>query len=296
MSLNVTRPEMWWKELPPELSFTRPAELVRWALGEASDPRTVGWPTMATPSFNWSMSLMYLLFVFLAPKVMEKREAWDLKPVMVVYNVCVIVMNLYMFIEIFHQTVLLDMAWVGNPVDYSERGLGLAAVLYLYYTSKLIDYLDTFFLVMRKNHHQLSFLHVYHHTAMYWLWWLGIRFAAGGDTYFSAWVNCLVHVVMYSYYLAACLGIRLQGKRYVTQLQLLQFVLVISHSAYSLYLDTPYPQWILIALVVFLVSLFVLFSNFYVQEYLKGSRRRSQQKLDAAARQPSVDRNTKKTV
>ena len=148
---------------------------------------------------------------------MEKRAAWDLRSAMVVYNVGVILLNLYMFLEILHQTVMLDMSWVGNAVDYSEKGTGLAAVLYLYYMSKLVDYADTFFLVMRKNAHQLSFLHVYHHTFMFWVWWLGIRFAAGGDSWFCAWVNCFVHVVMYSYYLSSCLGIRLQGKRYVTQ-------------------------------------------------------------------------------
>ena len=215
--MNLTRPEHWWRELPPELSWERPKEILQWALTDASDARTVGWFSMDTPSFNWAMTAMYLLFVYMGPKVMEKREAWSVRGVMVVYNVGVIALNMYMFIEIFYQTTVLNMSWVGNAVDYSERSTGLAAVLYLYYASKLVDYLDTFFLVIKKNNHQLSLLHVYHHTFMFWVWWLGVRFAAGGDSYFSAWVNCFVHVVMYSYYLASCLGVKLQGKRHVTQ-------------------------------------------------------------------------------
>ena len=113
------------------------------------------------------------------------------------------------------------MSWVGNPVDHSEASIGLTKVLYIYYLSKLVDYADTFFLVVRKNTYQLSFLHVYHHSFMFWVWWLGLKFAAGGDSYFSAWVNCFVHVVMYSYYLGKCLGLELRGKKYVTQVCIL---------------------------------------------------------------------------
>eukprot|EP01059_Diplonema_ambulator_P008767 TRINITY_DN18510_c0_g1_i1.p1 TRINITY_DN18510_c0_g1~~TRINITY_DN18510_c0_g1_i1.p1 ORF type:complete len:302 (+),score=76.74 TRINITY_DN18510_c0_g1_i1:92-997(+) len=258
-----------WRELPDGLSLWEPVEVVRWGMGEASDERVLEWPTMASPALNWSLTLMYLLFVWWGPKVMAKREAWNVKPLMIVYNVFVILLNAYMFIEILLQTTLLKMSWVGNPVDYSPKGTPLAAVLWWYYISKLIDYTDTFFLVVKKNNHQLSFLHVFHHAFMFWVWWFGIRFAAGGDSYFSAWVNCFVHIVMYSYYLGSCLGLDLKGKKHVTQLQLLQFVLVMTHSAACIYLDTPYPHWIMWSLIAFLVILMTLFFNFYMQEYIK---------------------------
>eukprot|EP00659_Diplonema_papillatum_P009234 gene9234-14311_t len=135
---------------------------------EASDERTKTWLTMSSPSLNWSLTLLYVLFVWWGPKVMESRQPWDVKSAMIVYNTCIILLNAYMFFEILYQTVMLDMDWVGNSVDYSSRGEGLAAVLWLYYISKVIDYADTFFLVVKKNNHQLSFLHVYHHAFMFW--------------------------------------------------------------------------------------------------------------------------------
>eukprot|EP01064_Diplonema_japonicum_P004670 TRINITY_DN13067_c0_g3_i1.p1 TRINITY_DN13067_c0_g3~~TRINITY_DN13067_c0_g3_i1.p1 ORF type:complete len:298 (+),score=30.82 TRINITY_DN13067_c0_g3_i1:46-939(+) len=267
--MTYARSEYWWRELPQGLTIYEPREVFRWAMEEASDERVLDWPTMSSPSLNYSLTFVYILFVWWGPRVMANRPAWNVKPLMIVYNIFVILLNTYMFVEILIQTTLLKMSWVGNPVDYSSKGTALASVLWWYYISKLIDYMDTFFLVVKKNNHQLSFLHVFHHTFMFWVWWLGIRFAAGGDSFFSAWVNCFVHIVMYSYYLASCLGIKLRGKKHVTQIQLTQFVLVIGHSLTSLYLDTPYPHWIMWSLVAFLCILMSLFLNFYVQAYIK---------------------------
>ena len=67
------------------------------------------------------------------------------------------------------------------------------------------------------------------------------------------------------------------------QLQLSQFVLVIGHSAYSLHIDSHFPHWILYSLITFLVTLFALFSHFYVQEYRRGGRRVAAAKKSDAA-------------
>lgn len=31
--------------------------------------------------------------------------------------------------------------------------------------------MDTFFFILRKNNHQVTFLHVYHHISMLNIWW-----------------------------------------------------------------------------------------------------------------------------
>lgn len=44
-------------------------------------------------------------------------------------------------------------------------------VLWWYYFSKLIEFMDTFFFILRKNNHQITFLHLYHHASMLNIWW-----------------------------------------------------------------------------------------------------------------------------
>lgn len=59
--------------------------------------------------------------------------------------------------------------------------LQIAAALWWYYVSKGIEYLDTVFFILRKKFNQISFLHVYHHFTMFTLWWIGIKWVAGGQ-------------------------------------------------------------------------------------------------------------------
>ena len=41
--------------------------------------------------------------------------------------------------------------------------------------------MDTFFFILRKKNNQISFLHVYHHATMFPLWWIGVKWVAGGQ-------------------------------------------------------------------------------------------------------------------
>lgn len=64
--------------------------------------------------------------------------------------------------------------------------LQIAAALWWYYVSKGIEYLDTVFFILRKKFNQISFLHVYHHFTMFTLWWIGIKWVAGGQGEFTS--------------------------------------------------------------------------------------------------------------
>ena len=45
-------------------------------------------------------------------------------------------------------------------------------------------------------------------STMFCLWWIGVKFVAGGSSFLGAMFNCFVHVLMYTYYLIAALGPR----------------------------------------------------------------------------------------
>ena len=65
------------------------------------------------------------------------------------------------------------------------------------------------FVLRKKNSPQLSFLHLCHHSTMSPMWWLGVKWCLGGQACFSATINCLVHMFMYScYFITTCEGYR----------------------------------------------------------------------------------------
>ena len=63
----------------------------------------------------------------------------------------------------------------------SSAVLQVAKALWWFYFSKLLEFMDTFFFILRKKNGQISFLHVYHHATMFPLWWIGIKWVAGGQ-------------------------------------------------------------------------------------------------------------------
>ena len=92
-----------------------------------------------------------------------------------------------------------------------------------YYFSKMLEMLDSVFFIVRKRERQLTFLHIYHHSTMFCLWWIGVKYVAGGSSFLGAMFNCFVHVLMYGYYFLAALGPAykkfLWWKKYLTVIQ-----------------------------------------------------------------------------
>jgi elongation of very long chain fatty acids protein 4 len=121
-------------------------------------------------------------------------------------------------------------------VDYSNDPLALriASALWWYYFSKLVEMLDSVFFILRKKESQLTFLHIYHHSTMFCLWWIGVKYVAGGSSFLGAMFNCFVHVLMYSYYFISALGQEfkkwLWWKRYLTIIQVNYIFIVQSPS------------------------------------------------------------------
>ncbi|PSN34259.1 Elongation of very long chain fatty acids protein [Blattella germanica] len=78
---------------------------------------------------------------------------------------------------------------------------------------------------------------------------------------------------MYSYYLLAALGPRFQKflwwKKYLTVLQMIQFVLVMIHAFQLLFIDCNYPKAFVWWIGMHAVMFYFLFSDFYKQAYKK---------------------------
>ncbi|GBM81109.1 Elongation of very long chain fatty acids protein 7 [Araneus ventricosus] len=95
---------------------------------------------------------------------------------------------------------------------------------YVMQGKKIIVFLLQVIFVLRKKDSQIIFLHVFHHTTVPVIAWLGVSYGPGGYNSFFPMVNSFVHVWMYLYYGLASLGPESQKylgwKKYLTSLQL----------------------------------------------------------------------------
>lgn len=113
-----------------------------------------------------------------------------------------------------------------EPVDFSndETSLLIADGCHTYFLLKVADLLDTVFFVLRKKSNQISFLHLYHHTGMVLLTWNATKFMPGGHAVFTGFINSIIHVVMYAYYLVSAFNPEYKNnlwwKKYITQMQI----------------------------------------------------------------------------
>ncbi|GFG28508.1 hypothetical protein Cfor_00645 [Coptotermes formosanus] len=147
-----------------------------------------------------------------------------------------------------------------------------------YYFSKFTEFFDTIFFVLRKKNDHISTLHVIHHGVMPMSVWFGVKFTPGGHSTFFGMLNTFVHIVMYSYYLFTALGPRFQKylwwKKYLTVLQMVQFILVMVHAFQLLFIDCNYPKAFVWWIGLHAVMFYFLFADFYKQAYKKKQMRK----------------------
>lgn len=82
------------------------------------------------------------------------------------------------------------------------------------------------FFVLRKKDKQITFLHMYHHTAMPMVSWGCTKYYPGGHGTLIGVINSFVHIIMYFYYMMSAMGPQyhkyLWWKKYITTLQMVR--------------------------------------------------------------------------
>lgn len=214
--------------------------------------------------------LSYFTQTFLAPKYDMKALLFES---MVFYNVAQVCMNVWMVWRFLNAVINRGHPFIGS-VD--ALGTGTSFAIWVHYTNKYLEFLDTYFMVLRGRMDQVSFLHVYHHATIAWAWWIGFGLFPGGDSYFGALCNSFIHVMMYSYYVLALFKIPCPWKRFLTQAQLVQFSTVTLYSFVCIYMwgekRTSNAVICILTQVFEMTSLFVLFASFYKKSYSKGKK------------------------
>lgn len=256
-------------------------EFYNWTLSIA-DKRVADWPLMDGISQTLALSGLYLLIVWLGPIYMQNKKPFNFRWTLVIYNLMLIILNFHIASEIFFASRAANYSYLCQSVSYSydQNEMRIAKAIWWFYISKLLEMLDTFFFILRKKNSQITFLHVYHHVTMFPIWWIGTKWVAGGQSFLGAMLNSLVHILMYSYYGLSAIGPSvypyLWWKKYLTIIQLIQFIFGMCHAVQSLVSGCNFPVWMHWALIFYGGSLLLLFLNFYHKSYLNKKNKSSQ--------------------
>ena len=243
-------------------------------------------------SLNWLVSwpaligghVGYLLIVFLLRKFMEgKKDAYSLKGPMMAYNLLQVAMSTMMTIGL---APFLQNNFFNIDGKYCKT---IEFWILVHYVTKFLDMFDSYFMVLRKKNDQLSFLHVYHHTTIGLIWGLLLHFGVGnGTAFFGAWINSLVHALMYFHYFWTSLGFSNPFKQYLTMFQMFQFSLCILQAVLVLFLDKQISTPWAVLQLCYHMTLLYLFNDF-----LQRSKKAARAAKKAAAGSPTSPNKSK---
>ncbi|EDX10036.1 elongation of very long chain fatty acids protein 4 [Drosophila simulans] len=237
------------------------------------DERTRNWPLV--DSF-WTVPVLlalYLLMVRYAPKWTTRHKPLQLRAPLFCHSLAMVFLNGYICLELYAASRDLDYNFGCQPcrVSFDPHEMRLTKAFWWFYISKILEFADTAFFILRQKWSQLSFLHVYHHSTMFVFCWILIKWMPTGSTYVPAMINSFVHIVMYSYYALSVLGPRVQKflwwKRYLTGLQLVQFTIIFFWTLQMLIRGCEYGTWITLSMGIYSLPFLFMFGKFYMQKY-----------------------------
>ncbi|CAG2101849.1 unnamed protein product [Medioppia subpectinata] len=232
------------------------------------------WPLMGSPIPILTLILSYIYFVkVLGPMWMKDKTPFRIEGLIVVYNIVMVFTSAFIFIIGGQMTYFGKYSLICEPIDYSgsDESMRLVRLGWWLLLLKIVEFADTVFFVLRKKFTHISVLHVVHHSLVAWGVWVGMKFGAGGHNAFFPLMNCGIHTIMYTYYCLAALGptVRkhLWWKRYLTIVQMVQFVVALIHACIPLFVDCGYHPGFAYALIAHAVLFWVMFYNFYRNNY-----------------------------
>ncbi|KAF9908408.1 hypothetical protein EC991_009863 [Linnemannia zychae] len=229
--------------------------------------------------------LAYLAAVFVGMQIMKNFNRFEVKTFSLFHNFALVSISAYMCFGILYEAYQAKYGLFENLADHTSKGFPMAKMIWLFYFSKIMEFVDTMIMVLKKNNRQISFLHVYHHSSIFAIWWLVTFVAPNGEAYFSAALNSFIHVIMYGYYFLSALGFKQVSfiKFYITRSQMTQFCMMSIQSSWDMYAmkvqgRPGYPFFITALLWFYMWTMLGLFYNFY----RKNAKLAKQAKADAA--------------
>ncbi|CAF2187808.1 unnamed protein product [Rotaria magnacalcarata] len=239
--------------------------------------------TYAHNIYNWMnkwwwlsivYSIIYVGFIYYGRSLMEKRERFELRLPLILWNVALASFSIFGMIRCVPEMIYgidkrgLQYTICDNSNIYGVTGFWIT----IFCISKVPELIDTLFIVLRKQ--KLIFLHWFHHaTVLVYAWYSYHDWTASGRWF--VFLNYSVHALMYSYY--AFRAMKFQIPKWisvtVTTFQLSQMVVgcFVNYKAYvykqnGAACDVAYANifWSFVMYAVY----FGLFLHFFFVSYL----------------------------
>ncbi|KAF8642385.1 hypothetical protein AX16_009653 [Volvariella volvacea WC 439] len=242
-------------------------------------------PFSTTPVVATSL-VSYLAVIFGIQAVMKNQQPLKLTALFQIHNVVLSLGSLLLLVLMLEEILPI---WWNHGIFYAlcaEQAWTPRMEFYymVNYYFKYLELLDTVFLAFKKK--PLAFLHVFHHSATALLCYSQLL----GKTSIS-WsvivLNLAVHVVMYYYYYATAGGAKIWWKKYLTTMQITQFVIDLGSVYFGTYQHFSFTYYSNIlphygncagteSAAIFgcalLTSYLGLFIDFYLRTYKKPTR------------------------
>uniref|UniRef100_A0A1B6LH76 Elongation of very long chain fatty acids protein n=1 Tax=Graphocephala atropunctata TaxID=36148 RepID=A0A1B6LH76_9HEMI len=253
------------------------AEYYNYIFFEQMDPRVKGWFMMDSPFTIILIVTSYVLFVKrVGPWWMKGRSAYNVEKFMLLYNIVQMAINSYfVYMACWYVWIPGHYNWICQRPIYGPNPTEdmVVRTFYVFMCSRLLDLLDTVFMVLKKNKHQVSFLHLYHHIMVAVACWLCVKYMPGGHVAFFGTLNAFVHVVMYFYYFLTAYDASYKKsiwwKRHITEIQLIQFIVVSIQQGYAFFSPScDYPRYMLAFFLSQAMLMIYLFTDFYLKAYV----------------------------
>jgi len=231
---------------------------------------------------------IYLSTLYIGSTIMKDRKPLKLARLFQIHNLLLSAGSALLLALMLQEIVpiIINDGFFNAICNRSSWTPRLETYYMVNYLFKYWELADTLFLVVKKK--PLAFLHVYHHSATAVLCYTQLN---GGTS--ISWtvivLNLFVHVIMYYYYWATACGYKIWWKRYVTVLQISQFILdlgLVYYGTYShfahIYPSANLPhrgdcsgtEYAALQGCAILSSYLVLFISFYRKTYKKASDKR----------------------
>lgn len=275
-------------------------EANRWKFLDEIEPDAAGQLgfLLKSPIPVLTLTGSYIMFVcFIGPFIMRNREPFQLKNPIRIYNLLmvflagVLLSKLYASVDSFSAMFDCSKAFSFND----QSGTKVYQMGNFILMVRVSEYMDTIFFTLRKKQNQVTFLHVFHHSFVplyaYWI----LRTAPLRFNVYIILINSAIHVLMYFYYFLATFqqtkkegnpGIvmmivnkLLMFKKYMTQLQILQFVSLAFYVLWAMLQPDQcgIPRTYIIANFLLATGFLGLFLHFYMRAYKDLANKKQQE-------------------
>jgi elongation of very long chain fatty acids protein 4 len=198
-----------------------------------------------------------------------KQDGIAVFAAMAIYNATQVALCGWMVYAAIAEHQKKGFSLVCNPHNLAEDGM--AFVNHIFFLSKVLDFADTVFMIAKGNWHQVSFLHVYHHTSIFLVYWLNAQANYASDIYLTIVLNGFIHFIMYGYYFATAFNVEVPSiiKKSITKSQLFQFCCMELQGLVLLLGNCESPRNVTILYMVYISTMMILFLDFFFKSYSK---------------------------